>query len=129
MRVHRFASLAFACCVVLGFRIELLAADPPAGGKSALDDYVAKKDDTYSWKLVKTIPGDGYTAFVVDLKSQTWRTTADVNRTVWQHWLTIVKPDGVKYDTAHMRIGGGKNGGQPPDKPNTQMVELALHTN
>ena len=32
------------------------AADPVNGPKTALDEYVAKPDPTYEWKVVKTIP-------------------------------------------------------------------------
>jgi PhoPQ-activated pathogenicity-related protein len=103
-------------------------AEPTAYRKTALDDYIAKPDPTYSWNLVKTIPGDGYTTFVVDLKSQSWRTTPEVDRPVWQHWLVIIKPDVIKHDTAFLHIGGGRNGGKSPDKPNAQMVHIAKTT-
>src|SRR6516225_3608411 len=75
-------------------------SEPAAPAKTALDDYIAKRDPTYGWKLINTIRGDDYTTFVVDLKSQTWRTTPEVDRPVWQHWLVIVKPDVVKHDAA-----------------------------
>jgi PhoPQ-activated pathogenicity-related protein len=98
-------------------------------GKTPLDEYVSRPDPTYAWKLVKTIPGDGYTTFVVDLKSQTWRAVPEVDRPVWQHWLTIIKPDVVKHDTALLWIDGGKNGGPAPAKANPEMVHLARGTN
>jgi PhoPQ-activated pathogenicity-related protein len=63
--------------------------------ETALDRYIAKPDPTYSWKLVNTIPGKGYTGFVIDLTSQSWRSAAEVDRPAWKHWLTIVKPDKV----------------------------------
>ncbi len=109
--------------VVLGFLS--LGAETALPKKTALDDYIAQKDPTYSWKVVKTIPGDGFTTFVVDLKSQTWRKPPEVDRAVWQHWLVVVKPEGVKHDTALLFIGGGRNGGDPPDKPSPQTVLLA----
>jgi PhoPQ-activated pathogenicity-related protein len=96
--------------------------------KTPLDDYVAKPDPTYSWKVVKKIPGDGYTAFVVDLKSQTWRAQPEVDRPVWQHWLIVVKPDHVKYDTAFLQIGGGANDGKVPEKPDPNTVLFAKST-
>ena len=108
------------------------AAPPAAGshsnGRTPLDDYIAKPDPAYSWKVVNTIPGDGFTAFVVDMKSQTWRATPEVNRPVWRHWLTIIKPDVVKHDTAFLRIGGGKNGDQAPERPNSDHVLMAKAT-
>jgi PhoPQ-activated pathogenicity-related protein len=100
-------------------------ADAARGKKTELDEYIARPDPTYAWKLVNTIPGDGYTTYVLDLKSQTWRTTPEVDRPVWQHWLVIVKPDIVKYDTALLWIGGGKNGSPAPGKPSPETVLLA----
>jgi PhoPQ-activated pathogenicity-related protein len=115
--------------------VHLLLGSPAAGGaepiapkKTALDDYIAKPDRTYSWKLVKTIPGDGVTTFILDLKSQTWGAVPRVNRTVWQHWLVIVKPDKVKHPTAFLRIGGGNNDNPVPKQPNPQSVRMARAT-
>jgi PhoPQ-activated pathogenicity-related protein len=102
--------------------------EPAKTSKTALDDYIARPDPTFSWKLVNTIPGDGYTTFVVDMKSQTWRKTPEVDRPVWQHWLVIVKPDEVKHDTAYLRIGSSNNNNPAPDKPTAQIVTLAKAT-
>ncbi len=46
---------------------------------TALDDYVAAPDANYSYSLVDTIAGGGYTAYVLDMNSQGWRTSADIN--------------------------------------------------
>lgn len=104
------------------------AGEPPVSGRTALDDYIAKPDPTYAWRLVQTLQEPGYTAYIVDLKSQTWRTPAEVNRTVWQHWLVIVKPDQVKHDTGFVMIGGGRNGGAAPAKPSPEVVRIATET-
>jgi PhoPQ-activated pathogenicity-related protein len=104
----------------------------PAGEtikKTPLDDYVAKPDPTYSWKVVKKTRGVGFTMFLVDLKSQTWRAQPEVDRPVWQHWLLVVKPDVVKYDTAFLQIGGGANDGKVPDKPDAITSLFAKNTN
>jgi PhoPQ-activated pathogenicity-related protein len=101
---------------------------PPTNGKTAFDAYIAQADPSYSWKLVKTLKGDGYTTFVVDLTSQTWRARPEVDRPVWQHWLTIVKPDVVKHDSAFLRIGGGRNGRAAPDKPDAMLISYATQT-
>jgi PhoPQ-activated pathogenicity-related protein len=105
------------------------AEDKAQPRRTPLDDYIAKPDPAYSWKVVNTIPGDGCTTFVVDLKSQNWRTVPEVDRTLWQHWLVIVKPDVVKYDTAFLMIGGGKNDGKAPTAPSPQTVNFAKATN
>src|SRR5262245_10653689 len=107
------------------------AADaPPVNGpKTPLDEYVAKPDPTYEWKVVKTISGDGVTTFVVDLKSQSWRAIPEVDRAVWQHWLVVVKPDTVKHSTGFLSIGGGRNGSPAPEAASPQSIEMAKTTN
>src|SRR5689334_6689330 len=84
--------------------------------KTALDRYVAAPDSNYRFELVKTIPGSGYTAFVLNMTSQSWRTSAEVDRPVWKHWLTIIKPDTVKGDTAFLFITGGSVNDKAPEK-------------
>jgi PhoPQ-activated pathogenicity-related protein len=104
-------------------------ADSSATKKTPLDDYIAKPDSTYSWKVIKKIPGAGFTTFVVDLKSQSWRAPPEVDRSVWQHWLIVVKPDVVKHETAFLKIDGGANDGKIPDKPDATSVFYAKSTN
>jgi PhoPQ-activated pathogenicity-related protein len=100
-----------------------------SAGETALDRYVAKPDPTYSWSVVRTVPGNPLTQYIVDLKSQTWRTEADVDRPVWQHWLLIVKPASPTSKVAFLRITGGANGGQPPQSAEAATLRLAEATN
>jgi PhoPQ-activated pathogenicity-related protein len=126
----RHISFSFLTLVlVFGLAQLALSGEPSGVRKTALDEYIARPDATYSWKVVKTVSGSGYTAFVLDLKSQTWRSVPEVNRPVWQHWLTVIKPDVVKHDTALLWIGGGKNGSPIPKGPNAESVALARATN
>ncbi len=97
--------------------------------RTAFDDYIAKPDPTYAWNLVETIPGPGYTTYVIDMKSQTWRTPQEVDRTVWQHWLLIVKPDKVSSDVAFVSIGGGANDNKVPKSPSAHVTKIATETN
>jgi PhoPQ-activated pathogenicity-related protein len=109
----------------------LLAAvcrTPLCAGETALDRYIAKPDSSYAWKIVSKTQVPGATVFVVDLKSQTWRTTKDVDRTVWQHWLTIVKPDKPAGNIPFLFITGGSNGGQPPAKVDPLIVMTAKNS-
>jgi PhoPQ-activated pathogenicity-related protein len=102
---------------------------PCAAAETALDRYVAKADPAFAWKLAARISGDGYTTYVLDLTSQTWRSADEVDRPVWKHWLSIVKPDKPRGNTAFLYIGGGKNGEPPPEKAPERVVELAVDTN
>jgi PhoPQ-activated pathogenicity-related protein len=123
------SQVAITWSAVLVLSAGAFGLEPINGPKTALDEYVAKPDPTYEWRVVKTIPGDGVTTFVVDLKSQSWRAVPDVDRAVWQNWLVIVKPDVVKHLTTFLSIGGGRNGGPAPDAANPQSVVMARATN
>ncbi len=120
--------LALAAPLLLGMPSPAGAAAPVNGPKTPLDEYVAKPDPTYAWEVVRTVPGDGYTTFVVDMKSQTWRSVPDVDRPVWQHWLVIVKPDRVRHDTGFLRIDGGGNGSPAPGGARPDTVHFARAT-
>ncbi len=101
-----------------------------AGRASAtpLDDYVASPDPNYTWRLRRTITGSGYTAFVIDMKSQVWRTTAEVDRVLWQHYLTIIKPTTLASTKVLMIIDGGSNGGPVPSSVDSTMAMIATAT-
>jgi PhoPQ-activated pathogenicity-related protein len=117
-------------CLALGWVLVLASYSPAQDDKSVrpLDAYIAKPDPAYTWKVVRTVRNAGVTTFVVDLKSQTWLTEKEVDRTLWQHWLVINKPDNVKFDTAFVMIGGGKNGGEPPEGASTEIGTIAKAT-
>src|SRR3954471_19275070 len=103
------------------------AATAPAAD-TALDRYVKKADPTYAYTLVDTVKGEGYTAFVIELTSQTWRKETEVDRTVWKHWLTIVKPDQVSSSTGYLFITGGSTRDKQPAGAGMQYVEIATTT-
>ena len=111
--------------IALAFTLSLVAQ---GASETALDRYVKAADPAFRYELVKTIPGQGYTAFVLDMVSQNWLTTAEVDRTEWRHWVIVVKPDVVKHSTALLGIGGGKNGDRPPDKVEPLFAEMAVRT-
>lgn len=109
--------------------VALIATSSLRAGETALDRYVAKPDPTYAWKVVRTVRGNVLTQYIVDLKSQTWRTEQDVDRPVWQHWLTIVKPAKPASKLAYLRITGGANGGEAPQSAEASTLKLAEVTN
>jgi PhoPQ-activated pathogenicity-related protein len=98
-------------------------------GETALDRYVAKEDPAYAWKLVDTKHGDGYTTYILELTSQSWRSEKDIDRPVWKHWLTIVRPDEARSSKAMLFIGGGSNRDGVPRGGSDRSVSLALGTN
>ena len=96
--------------------------------QTALDRYVAAPDPHYKWEVVNTIPGEGYTTFVIDLTSQQYLTAAEVDHPIWKHWLVVVKPNIVKSDIGFLYITGGHIGDKAPVKPDTMLTSLALAT-
>jgi PhoPQ-activated pathogenicity-related protein len=97
--------------------------------ETALDRYVHTPDSSYKYELVRTMPGQGYTTYVLDMTSQTWRTPAEIDRTQWKHWVTIVKPDTVKHSTGFLFITGGSNNNpRPPDNPDSWLRDMAVLT-
>ena len=96
--------------------------------KTALDRYVYKPDPNFKFKLVNTIKGEGHTTYILSLTSQQWRTEAEVDRPIWEHWLTIIQPDEVKTPTGLLFIEGGSNNGKAPGKPAAMFYDVAVNS-
>lgn len=97
--------------------------------QTALDKYVAAPDPTYKYELVSKAPGKDYTTYVIDMTSQTWRSTSEVNRNVWKHWMTITVPAQVKSTKSLLFISGGSNSSLAPKAADEQFVRVARSTN
>jgi PhoPQ-activated pathogenicity-related protein len=93
-----------------------------------LDDYVAKPDASYRYSLVNTIDNPLGKVYQIDMKSQTWRTEKEVNRTLWQHWVNIIVPNDVTSDTALLCINGGSNKSTKPPGPDMMLVQIAVQS-
>jgi len=95
---------------------------------TALDAYVKKPDPSYAWKVENTFPGNPSQTYVINLTSQTWRSPSEVDKPVWQHWLTVVKPNTLKTDKLFLLVSGGANDRPAPDKPNQIIAQIAQAT-
>jgi PhoPQ-activated pathogenicity-related protein len=96
---------------------------------SALESYINTPDESYYYTLANTVTGSGYTFYVLDMTSQTWRSSDEVNMPDWRHWVEVVVPDGALAETALLYITGGNNNfGSPPSSPDSSMLSLALST-
>ncbi len=111
---------------VMAILVALLLATVAAA--TPLDDYIARPDASYTYSVVNAIDHPLGKIYVIDMKSQTWRTEKEVNRTLWQHWLSIIVPNDVSSDTALLWINGGSNGGKPPSNPDMMTVQIALQS-
>ncbi|MBK6796859.1 MAG: PhoPQ-activated pathogenicity-related family protein [Acidobacteria bacterium] len=117
--------LLLVCIPVSGFG---QMAKPAESEMTALDKYIATPDSAYKYELVKTIPGNGYTGYIINMTSQTWRTTNEVNRNVWKHWMIVVKPDQVATNKSFLYISGGNNNDNAPSSVDQQMAMIATTT-
>ncbi len=95
---------------------------------TALDRYVATPDTNYSYTLLNTIPSAGQTAYVLELRSQVWLTTNEVDRPLWKHWLIIVKPTVVTNSQSLLWIDGGSNPGTQPTSADPTLSWIAVGT-
>ncbi|MDB4775715.1 PhoPQ-activated pathogenicity-related family protein [bacterium] len=119
--------LLLAAIALLGFGQDLHAQTPPA--RTALDDYIARPDASYGWKVVSERLENGLKLVTVDLTSQTWRTAEEVNRPEWKHWLTVAIPDELESDIGFQMIGSGSNRrNRVPDGPSKMIQDLARQT-
>jgi PhoPQ-activated pathogenicity-related protein len=118
--VFKFILLTL-CCLL--FTDHLRADD-----QTALDRYVAAPDPTYGYKLVNTIKSPAQTTYILELTSQTWLTEREVDRPVWKHWLTIVRPDAVKTTKALMVIAGGANDRPAPKSASATLLAASAAT-
>ncbi|HAM71674.1 MAG TPA: PhoPQ-activated pathogenicity [Verrucomicrobiales bacterium] len=98
------------------------ALHPP----TALDRYVAAPDTNYAWKVVATRRVENCTVSVLQLTSQAWLTTNEVDRPVWQHWLTVARPDDAKSSVGLLFITGGSNKGGAPSKTDDNIIRAAV---
>jgi PhoPQ-activated pathogenicity-related protein len=121
-RPYRSFSIALLSLVACGGNIAAQAEE------TALDRYVAAPDLAYEYRLINTVAGAGYSTYILEMTSQSWLTTNEVNRTLWKHWMTITKPDQVAHATGLLLIGGGGNDREAPQKADGTMIRAALAT-
>jgi PhoPQ-activated pathogenicity-related protein len=96
--------------------------------RTALDVYVARPDTNYSYHLVTNFPGQGQTTYILEMTSQAWLTTNEVDRPLWKHWLLIVKPDEIRSSKSLLYISGGANDGKVPKSADGNLVHIAVTT-
>lgn len=120
--------LSARCLALVLFAGALLCLPVSAAKLTALDHYVAKPDTNYSYRLVNTVRGEGHTAFILELHSQAWLTTNEVNQPIWTHWLTIIKPDKVATSTGLLFITGGSLDRPMPKSADGNLLRTALAT-
>lgn len=87
---------------------------PAVGDTTTLDDFVYAIDPTYGYSVYSTTIFLTHTRYCLSMISGQWRDATEVNRTQWEHWVTLYVPHFLLHDTALLHIDGGSNG-SPPD--------------
>ncbi len=128
MKKIKIKSSLAALWLCLSITLSVAQAPKPTEVKTALDKYVEAPDPSYKYELVSTIPGKGYTTFVIDMTSQTWRSANEVNRNVWKHWMIVVKPDNVASSKSLLYISGGNNNSPAPKGADENVARIAVTT-
>jgi len=92
--------------------------------QTALDIYVHAADSHYQYQLVEKKAHPGCKEFLIRMTSQEWRSPAEVNQSVWKHWVRIYVPDTVTSSIAMLYILGGSTTEEHP-KPDDKLQTLA----
>ena len=98
-----------------------------ADKQTALDVYVHAPDSHYQYTLVEKKRVHGCRDYLILMTSQQWLSSAQVNRSVWEHWVRIYIPDKVTSTTGLLYILGGSID-NPPPKPDHDLESLATLT-
>lgn len=93
-----------------------------------LDTYVAAPDSNYRYELVSKNEQEGWTSYTLHMVSQQWLTEAEVDKPLWEHYMTVCVPKEVKFNTAFMFIGGGGRDSKAPEIAGEIPRQLALNT-
>ena len=95
----------------------VLAAGHALAQTTPLDDYVYARppDPAYQWWIDHQASGPGWTRYSLRMDSGTWRTAAEVDKTLWKHYLNVFVPDVISKDTALLVVEGGSAGSSIDD--------------
>jgi len=127
--INRFlAPLLVAILMVVPAKPRQAQAPAQAQRTTALDRYVAAPDSNFAWKVVRESTAKGATATLLEMTSQQWLTEKEVERLLWTHWITVVRPATITSDVALLFIGGGSNTRPAPANPPAWLVDVARST-
>jgi PhoPQ-activated pathogenicity-related protein len=130
MHVQRFRAHVPRAIAALLLAFAVSAPAPVAGKRpalTALDRYVKTPDPAYKFSVVSSQKADGYVVDLIEMTSQSWLTEKEIDRPLWTHWLTVIRPETVTHETALVFISGGANDGKQA-RPNPLLVDIAVTT-
>lgn len=130
-RASSWLCFAERFCVLAGLLFVLGCASLRSQKELSLAEYVNLPDDSYSWEILESKAEDGYHHYRLRLVSQAWRSTAEVDRTLWIHRLSVFVPDSVRAASAEpadvlLLIDGGSNGEEVSGEDDAKSASMAL---
>jgi PhoPQ-activated pathogenicity-related protein len=117
-RRHIYAFICLGCLSLAGGRALCEERE------TALDVYVHAADNHYQYKLVGKKAHSGCTEYLIRMTSQEWRNPAEVNQSLWEHWVRIYIPEKVSSPIGMLYILGGSTSDEHP-KPDDKFATLA----
>jgi PhoPQ-activated pathogenicity-related protein len=93
---------------------------------TALEDYVNTDDGVFSFTPTSTIELDGATAHLLMLQSQKWRSSDEIDKTVWEHGLVVVIPEKVVTNKSLLFIWSGDNNGNELEIDDNTLAAIHL---
>ena len=81
-----------------------------------LDNYIRTPlpDPAFSYELKNTVDYGDSIVFYFLMNAQTWRTLAEVDKPLWQNWVTIIQPKSITNSRVMLIVSGGSNTGGMP---------------
>ena len=120
-----FAALSLG---LLASTQQAAATNHARASETALDRYVAAPDSNFTWKVVRQLPAERATATLIEMASQKYLTEREVDKPLWTHWLTVVRPEKVTSDISWLMISGGNSQRPAPTRPPQWMIDAARET-
>jgi len=94
-----------------------------------LKAYVHAPDPDFSYEIIVSEEGEKYDYHVIRMVSQNWLSKDLVDQTEWWHWVSMVVPKELPFETGMMWIGGGSRDSKLPENPEPLILEAATRTN
>jgi len=99
------------------------------GFGAPLEDYNNIFDESTRWELHEICQNTQYKIHWIKLQSLKWRNDNEVDQPIWTHWLTIIQPSDVEFDSALLFVeGGNQDSLQPSPSQLKKLVDAAVST-
>ena len=116
-------------------RLNLSPSSPGKTASKILTQYLYTPDAAYQYEEKGQIQGEGYTVYFLSMNSLRWRDESQVTPNVWQHWVSVILPDTLLTNKAHLIITGGStstddnNSATPPQAQDLELfTPIAMNT-